>query len=224
MVLADPKAAFADSPRSSCAISLQLKDVAPLWGGELQSRDASDTSLADFWKGHYEGHLAGQGTLTIGDREWKLQGYGLRDHSWGPRTWQSISWYRWLTANFDRDGFVLSLIGEPSGSVRVGGAMLIDGEYQPVRELKIDTDYDSHDLPTALRLRIGTDEGKFEISGKALSTIPLRHRRKTDDGIEQSRIGETLTEWTWDDRVGYGLSEYLDRLVDGRPAGVIDAG
>ena len=26
--------------------------------------------------------------------------FGLRDHSWGPRVWQSIWWYRWLTVSF----------------------------------------------------------------------------------------------------------------------------
>ena len=29
-----------------------------------------------------------------------------------------------------------------------------------------------------------------------------------------TRIAEGMTEWRWGDRVGYGLSEYLDHLVD----------
>jgi hypothetical protein len=28
-----------------------------------------------------------------------------------------------------------------------------------------------------------------------------------------------MTEWRWGDRVGYGLSEYLDQIVDGQPVG-----
>ena len=31
---------------------------------------------------------------------WGVDGFGLRDHSWGPRTWQAPWYYRWLTANF----------------------------------------------------------------------------------------------------------------------------
>ena len=34
-----------------------------------------------------------------------------------------------------------------------------------------------------------------------------------------TRISEGMTEWRCDGRVGYGLSEYLDQIVDGRPVG-----
>jgi hypothetical protein len=29
-----------------------------------------------------------------------------------------------------------------------------------------------------------------------------------------------MTEWRWNGRTGYGLSEYLDQIVDGQPVGV----
>ena len=52
-----------------------------------------------------------------------------------------------------------------------------------------------------------------------LNLIPLRNRR---DG-RITRISEGMTEWTLSDgRVGYGLSEYLDQIVDGRPVGVAE--
>ena len=36
-----------------------------------------------------------------------------------------------------------------------------------------------------------------------------------------TRISEGMTEWTLDDgRVGYGLSEYLDQIIDGKPVGL----
>ena len=51
-----------------------------------------------------------------------------------------------------------------------------------------------------------------------LNLIPLRNRR--DEGLV-TRISEGLTEWTLDDgRVGYGLSEYLDQIVDDQPVGL----
>ena len=50
-----------------------------------------------------------------------------------------------------------------------------------------------------------------------LNLIPLRNRR---DGLV-TRISEGLTKWTLEDgRVGYGLSEYLDQIVDGQPVGL----
>ena len=35
-----------------------------------------------------------------------------------------------------------------------------------------------------------------------------------------TRISEGMTEWRSDGRVGFGLSEYLDQIVDGHPVGV----
>jgi hypothetical protein len=218
LVLLDPKSAFAESPRARCSIDLRVSDVAPAWGGEL----AGDDIFADFWKGHYEAHSHVTGAVTVGDESWAIDGFGLRDHSWGARTWQSIWWYRWLTANFDRDGFVLSLVGSQSGPPRIGGAMLIDGRYEPALDVSIESAWtDDNQLHESLEVRVRTADAVHEISGQVLSMIPLRHRRRTDEGVEVARIGEGLTEWTWSGRTGFGLSEYLDMIVDGRPAGAI---
>jgi len=48
----------------------------------------------------------------------------------------------------------------------------------------------------------------------------LRNRRTTPDGKElTTRITEGMTEYRCNGQVGYGLSEYLDQIVDGRPTG-----
>lgn len=66
-----------------------------------------------------------------------------------------------------------------------------------------------------------TEAGKtYEVTGQVLSLIPLRNRRTTPDGQElQTRITEGMTEYRCGDLVGYGLSEYLDQIVDGAPSG-----
>jgi len=61
----------------------------------------------------------------------------------------------------------------------------------------------------------------FQVEGKVLSLIPLRNRRTGPDGQEfNTRITEGMTEYRCDGQVGYGLSEYLDQIVDGRPSGM----
>ena len=53
-----------------------------------------------------------------------------------------------------------------------------------------------------------------------MSLVPLRNRRVAPDGEKLvTRISEGMTRWTWNGRTGYGLSEYLDQIVDGRPVG-----
>ncbi len=43
-------------------------------------------------------------------------GFGLRDHSWGPRFWQAPWYYRWLTANVGQDfGFMGSRVARRTG-------------------------------------------------------------------------------------------------------------
>jgi hypothetical protein len=51
--------------------------------------------------------------------------------------------------------------------------------------------------------------------------IPLRNKRKTEDGtVLETRITEGMTEYRCDGRVGYGMSEYLDQIIDGKPVGL----
>jgi hypothetical protein len=66
-----------------------------------------------------------------------------------------------------------------------------------------------------------TDEREYVVTGKVMSLIPLRNRRRTPDGEElMTRITEGMTEYRCDDEIGYGLSEYLDQIVDGEPVGL----
>ena len=61
-----------------------------------------------------------------------------------------------------------------------------------------------------------TFEREIEITGSVMSFIPLRNRREG----KVTRIGEGLTQYEWEGKTGYGLSEYLDQIEDGRPVGV----
>jgi hypothetical protein len=66
-----------------------------------------------------------------------------------------------------------------------------------------------------------TADRDYEIKGSVLSLIPLRNRRQTPDGdMLVTRISEGMTEWHCDGKIGFGLSEYLDQMVDGQPVGV----
>jgi hypothetical protein len=47
----------------------------------------------------------------------------------------------------------------------------------------------------------------------------LRNRRRVGDDTLISRIAEGFTEFTWDGRTGYGMTEYIERIEDGVPVG-----
>ncbi len=226
--MANPREAFTRNPWVDAHVDLTHTGVSPMYGGEPVNDDG--TPLADdhsggFARGHYEQHMAVRGTIRVGSEEWNVNGFGLRDHSWGPRYWQAPWWYRWLTANFGDDfGFVVSIIASRNGGRRYSGMLLRDGTYEHITDATLDTDWEGSDqYHRALRTRATTTVGTYEITGKVLNLIPLRNRRTTPAGDQLvTRISEGLTEWSCNGRTGYGLSEYLDQILDGRPVGAAE--
>jgi hypothetical protein len=223
--MADPRAAYKSNPQVPCTVDLSFEGVSPMYGGETVNADGSPLDIdpeKSFARAHYEQHCAATGVIEVGDTRFEIAGFGLRDKSWGPRHWQAIDWYRWCPVNFSRDfGMMLSVIGDGKGGARQGGMVFRDGIYDLIEECVIDSDWDENDYQTALRARVKTQGGKaYEVEGRVLSLIPLRNRRTTPDGAElTTRITEGMTEYRCGELTGYGLSEYLDQIVDGQATG-----
>jgi hypothetical protein len=220
--MADPRKAFTDNPYTDASARLTYTRVSDMFGGEPDT--PHERPGEEFARGHYEQLNAAEGVITVGDESWPVSGFGLRDHSWGPRYWQAPWYYRWLTANFGSGfGFMASRVARRDGEGTRGG-FVWDGERLNLcNHVEVQTawtgDDSYHDGITAL-LRSG--ENEWKVTGRVLRLIPLRNRRQDPDGNWLvTRISEGLTEWTLEDgRVGYGLSEYLDQIVDGRPVGI----
>jgi hypothetical protein len=194
LAMADPRRAFTENPHSPCRVRLDYRRVSAMFGGEPE--ESHERPGEEFARGHYEQLVAGSGTIRVGDDEWEVGGFGLRDHSWGPRYWQAPWYYRWLTANFGGGfGFMGSRIARRDGEGTRGG-FVWDGErMRPCHGFEVSTEWEVDD----------------------------RYHRRIRAVLRSlvTRISEGLTEWTLDDgRVGYGWSEYLDQLVDGEPVGI----
>jgi hypothetical protein len=71
-------------------------------------------------------------------------------------------------------------------------------------------------------MNLGNDA--FAASGLALEILePFRRVRLTYDGklclLEEPH---QMAEYRCDGKIGFGMSEYLDQIVDGRPIGGLD--
>ena len=227
--MTNPREAFRDTPIVACRVRLEVHGVSPMFGGKPQYADGTEieTDAANsFAKAHYEQHTRVTGTIEVGAQAWDMHGLGLRDKSWGPRFWQALSWYRWTPMIFD-EGFalMLSIIGRPDGDPRRGGMVLEGDAYHRIVDCRIETDFDARHHQTGMRMWARSETGnEYEISGRVDALIPLRNRRTDPDGNPLvTRITEAMTtfECLHDGvvKVGMGMTEYLDQVVDGVPVG-----
>jgi hypothetical protein len=170
--------------------------------------------------------VAGKGSIRVGDEEFEVDGFGLRDHSWGPRYWQAPWYYRWLTANFGKDfGFMGSRVAKRDAKGTRGGFVWDDGTLHLCHDFDIETDWVGDDTyHDSIRATLRSGDKEWKVTGKVIDLIPLRNRRPDPDGnMLVTRISEGMTEWTLEDgRKGYGLSEYLDQIIDERPVGLAE--
>jgi len=217
--MSDPATAFASNPVVPARVDVVMDGLTDPFGGEPQG-DAEPV-LASFARGHYEQHVRGTGSIVVGGETHELAGRGLRDHSWGPRYWQNVAWSRFMPMAFT-DDFAMCpvLIGDDAGGQHPGGMVLrraTDGSvgYVPITDVEFESRYDESHYARGQRMRVTTAEREYVIDGEALSLIPLRNRR----GGQTTRITEAMSRFTCDGLDGFGMSEYLDQMVDDRPAG-----
>jgi hypothetical protein len=229
--LADPKKAFTENPYAEASVDLTYTRVSDMFGGEPD--EPHEKPGEEFAKGHYEQLIAGTGSIRVGDEEWAIDGFGLRDHSWGPRYWQAPWYYRWLTANAGPDfGFMASRIARRDAEGTRGGFVWEDGKLHLCDDCEVTTEWtDEGSYHAAVRgvLRSSRSDREWSFTGKVATMVPLRNRRQDPDGNWlQTRIGEGLTRWTIANEdgtpgaTGWGLSEYLDQIVDGQPVGLAE--
>ena len=223
--MADPKTAFTNNPYAECEIRIEYRGVSDMFGGEPE--ESHEAPGEEFAKAHYEQLVGGRGTIRVGEETWDVDGYGLRDHSWGPRFWQAPWYYRWLTANFGDDfGFMGSRVAKREGAGSRGGFVWEDGQLHLCRDFEIETDWQGEDTyHQSIRATLRSADKEWKVTGEVINLIPLRNRRPDPDTGDMlvTRISEGMTRWTLDDgREGYGLSEYLDQIIDGKPVGLAE--
>jgi hypothetical protein len=209
--MTDPRRAFTSNPRVATRIDLEHAAVGPIYGSAHDEAESDASHEEQFAKAHYEQHMRVTGSVEIDGERVEITGHGLRDHSWGPRSWQAIEGYEWLTMNFGDDlGAMVSVIRRPGKPPRIGGVVVHGETIDPIDDVRITIDYEPDGLfHRALAVDARTRAGeRLALQGRVLSFIPLRNRR----GERTTHVGEGMTEWRLGGRTGYGLSELLRTL------------
>jgi hypothetical protein len=208
--MADPREAFKNNPHRDVKVDLVHEAGGPVYGSSGRNHVVVDPEK-EFAKAHYEQHMVVRGTISVDADVYEIDGLGLRDHSWGPRYWQAIHRYRWLTINFAPDfGMMVSTVWQDENNRAQGGVVLRGEKLERIASVDIDTRFADNGLfHKSLVAHLGLASGeKLDVSGEVMSFIPLRNRR---EGM-QTHVGEGMTEYRCGEHVGYGLSEYLDQV------------
>ena len=159
---------------------------------------------------HYEQVGGYKGQLVIGDKTMTINGTGHRDHSWGLRDWTAPKGWTWLTMQFGRD-IGLNLSRVVIGKIDMfNGYLIRDGQNYLYRTCDIDTEFESDGITQKnIRFTVEDTSGfNMTVEGRVINVVPLTH----DDGQHRIQVNEALTEYHWQDKVTYGISEYLHKI------------
>jgi hypothetical protein len=216
----EPRIAFERAARLPCSVEFKHEGVSPLHGGEPTDDTTPTMYGRNFSLGHFNQHTRATGHIQVGDQRLSIVGFGWRDHSWGPRYWTNIYFYRLFIGNFGPDrGFMILKITDRNGLTRRCGVLQYDGDYEEITDLDLFTEWTPLKDPKRMQLGVRTAKRAVRIEGEILSMLPLRNRREEAGQSLQSRIAEGFTRWTWDDRTGLGMTEYIEVLENGEPVG-----
>ncbi len=172
--------------------------------------------------GHFEQAGRVRGVIELGGERFEVDGFGVRDKSWGPRDWGAGSqaggaspassdapapFVNWFSMNF---GDVVALGGscfrDADGALRGKGWMLRDNVAVDLEEITIESRYEADSIiHEQVVLKALTSDGeRLAMEGDVLSVCPT----KIPFPGGAIFVNEGLTEFRWGDRTGYGIAEH----------------
>ena len=220
-LLRNPRRLFTEAKKQTITVSSNLSSISPVYGGAPSDADQETMYGRDFSLGHFFQHMRTTASIRLGDETYEVNGFGWRDHSWGPRYWTNIHFYRLLIVNFDNgDGLTMLKITDRKGATRRVGVLVVDGEFEEITDVDLITEWSDLKDPQTIHLAIRTPRRATVMHGEVQTLAPLSNRRKLEDGTElKTRIAEGFTKWSWEGLSGYGLSEYIERVENDVPVG-----
>jgi hypothetical protein len=177
-------------------------------------------------EGDYEQLVSGIGFVRIGGDRWEVDGLGIRAHRWEPRPAQAVRFQRRVTANIGPSfGFMGFHVAAGNGPGRRGGFVWDGTALHVCNRLTIRTSWGGGDtVPRSIDLTLRAGDQAWHATGNVFSLLarPV-DGFALDSSAPTMRVCEGLTEWRLaDGQIGYGMSEYVDQIVDGRPAGLAE--
>ena len=215
-----------DSTAGPLGMDVTFEALTPLVGADGQRSEGSGASGETrkmVGKGHLEQAGRWTGTIRVGESDVSLGAgaRGNRDKSWGPRRWGAPRMWRWFSVNIDDDTHFGGIrIGTESGDLHRGWAWT-GGHLASIREWEVKSELEEDGVTHRVShvTAIDKEGGRHELEGRMLRVEPGPRGLRARSTI----VNEGLARWTYQGRVGYGISEYLHQLDDqARPVVAIE--
>ena len=189
--------------------------------------DMSEQVWADV-KAHYQQHCRVSGTISlegngIEAERLDLDGFGMRDHSWGPRDLSGLGNHTWIYGEFPsgrRLMYFFHVTPEGGGLLDVGHEAEGD-ELRPLRkadghELQVPRDPAAWAEPYEVEFERSTGEVST-LKGEILGGIPLGLANGSEltmgaaGPLDSHHLIECPSRLEWDGEVGFGITEWTWR-------------
>jgi len=178
--------------------------------------------------GHFEQSGRVTGKIQLDDDEFDVDGYGVRDKSWGPRDWgasqrseekeknagtvfstplQPAPFVNWFSMNFGPDAALGgSCFRQASGEIKGAGWIQQNGVSSNLKNVTITTEYQQDSILHDTVVLTGSIEGNepIRITGKIINMCPT----KVPMPGGATFINEGLAEFNWDGKTGFGIAEH----------------
>jgi hypothetical protein len=175
--------------------------------------------------GHFEQPGECRGWLEVDNEKWQLHGYGVRDKSWGPRTWQAGSgggsgggpkstpeapkpFVNWMAINFGPDlSMAYGCSPSGDGTLRGGGWVQTGSTIQALNDAWVEpSKYRPGSFIHSASRTGGTaaDGTKYDIDFSVITVCPTKIAMPNGATL----VNEGVAEYRLGDRVGYGIAEY----------------
>lgn len=160
---------------------------------------------------HYEHAGRVEGTISIDGERHDFTGFGQRDHSWGVRDMRVPANWRWFSGQFEDEMCFNAIKVEVLGMRASGGYVYHRGQAEALKDWSFEADLDdtrrwARSISLSLIAASGTS---FDVAGTALANIPVL----VTTGGSVSMVNEARMRFTWGDRTGHGISEFMEQIL-----------
>ena len=171
--------------------------------------------------GHFEQTGKVTGTITLGEERWEVSGYGVRDKSWGPRSWRPASsgtdtgrdraagprpFVNWFSMTFGDTAAIGCSCFDAGDGMRGEGWILKDGRVMDLNDIRVESTYTPNSiLHDTLRLSGKAADGTdILVHGKVLTICPTKIPARGGATF----VNEGLAEFSMGELEGTGIAEY----------------